>query len=452
MIEVKFDNSLQIPAIQEPLATPSEDEVQDGPVSTGPIQTRITGILAPLVRINEATCGFSQVKKMTLHCSPVPEVDLVVEDTFGIMQSLDQPTSDNSLQIQIIPPYDNAYKKINITFYMDSVRIVDHDYHIHGIYNIPKLHDTQLKSYGKISTYEFFEKVAHELQLGFCSNISDTQDKRYIYMPNSRYSQQLRKEADMGGSEKQILEWWVDLWNNLNLVDVYQQYNTTESDEDLLVWTPLSRYPMVEADDEGTQPQQMVACLTNNPKLATNPFYTTDLRYMNTPTMATDRDFEVYDMQSLSSHSTLIEDGDVKNDIFVQYEYGGELFGDYDYLTQRACRDLFLAKINGQKLKMTVDVPAFALMKGHKVNVYWYDLNPYTDSDKDDMEISTNSPMPEDEEGASADDDGFRLNKQISGQYYIIDTTIKYSRDGRMYNWRQEFELGRPADKVQNYN
>lgn len=448
MIEVKFDNALNLPPIEENMYNNSPEEDGTMGQENEMQQTKVTGIVSPLIKVNNVVCHFSQVKYMVLKDEFLPEIDLIINDQMGIMQSINQPTSDNSLQIQIIPPFDDAYKKINLTFYMDSVQIHNDGIHIHGIYNIPKIQDTVMKAYGKTTTYKFFEEAAHDLNLGFCSNIADTDDERYIYIPNKKYTDIFEQEIKYGGSQTCLLDCWVDLWNNLNLVDVYSQYNTIEKEEDMQIWVSDSRFLSTEPTTEN-KPSLMLACLTNNPRMTTNQLYTKKHTYINTPTLATDRVFEVYDMDKLESASTLIQDGDVKNDIFVQYEYGGEKFGEHDYLTQEACRGLFMSKIDGQRLKLSIQFPTLALMKGHKVNVYWYDLNPYTDAVKDVVEIQSNITLPEDDilEG----DNKYRINKQVSGQYYIINTTFRYSQKGNNYQWEQEFELGRPLSGIQNY-
>ena len=449
MIEVKFDNNLNLPPIEEIMHDMAPDESGSMGQNTSQQQTKTTGILAPLVKLNDVTINFSQVKRMTLSNNHLPEVSLVVADPYGLIQTIDQPTNDNFLQIQIIPPFENAYKKINLTFYMDAIQMLSDGIHIHGIYNIPHLYDTVIKSFGKISTYKFFESVAHDLQLGFCSNLSDTQDSRYIYIPNKQYTDVLDEEIIYGGSQTQILDYWVDLWNNLNLVDIYKQYTTVEEGDSMMIWSLDSRFIGTEPDSENA-PSRMMALLTNNPNFTTNQLFIRDYKYSTSSTMSTDRVFEIYDMNALQNDSRLIQDGDIHKDIFVSYEYGGELFGDHNYLLQKACRKLYIDKIDGQTIKTHINYPTLSLMKGHKVNLYWYDLNNWTKDVKDAVEITSNITLPKDDviEG----EDQYKINKQVSGQYYIIDTNIEFVRKGNLLQWRQNFTLGRPLKDIQNYN
>ena len=93
---------------------------------------------------------------------------------------------------------------------------------------IPGWRDTIMKAYGKITTYEFAEQIAKNSKLGFCSNIDNTTDKRWIYIANDTASNSLTREVSLGGNKDQLLDWWIDYWNYVNLVDVSERYNSTD--------------------------------------------------------------------------------------------------------------------------------------------------------------------------------------------------------------------------------
>jgi hypothetical protein len=44
-------------------------------------------------------------------------------------------------------------------------------------------------------------------------------------------------ESGQSIESKVMLDYWVDFWNNLNLVDVWERYTTVEPDENIKVWT-----------------------------------------------------------------------------------------------------------------------------------------------------------------------------------------------------------------------
>ena len=45
----------------------------------------------------------------------------------------------------------------------------------------------------------------------------------------------------------------------------------------------------------------------------------------------------------------MVQDGDIKHDIFTKYEYLGENYGDYNYMLAKYLRNVYLQKINSEK-------------------------------------------------------------------------------------------------------
>ena len=204
MIEVKFDNTLKLPHIVMPLynETPDNDP-QAGTSGTGS-QTKMDGIFAPLFRLNNITIPFQQVVSMELTSDIVPHLSVVIDDTLSLSKTLDTPTNDNYIQLQILPQFDNAYKKINMTFYMTDVEIRGSRIFIEAVYSVPNLWDTSMEAFGKLSSYEFYEAVARKLNLGFCSNISNTTDRRYIYSTNNNIVTLMGNEIEYSGDNEHV--------------------------------------------------------------------------------------------------------------------------------------------------------------------------------------------------------------------------------------------------------
>ena len=76
----------------------------------------------------------------------------------------------------------------------------------------------------------------------------------------------------------------------------------------------------------------------------------------------------------------------------------------------------------------------------------WYEINELINSIKNENDIQTNIPeSPNETKG----DDQFTLNKQVSGQYLIIGTRIRY----KVLNneWKYTLILSRPANQVNKY-
>jgi hypothetical protein len=441
MIEVKHDHKLQFPTIEVPKHNEDED---DGAVIVK--QTNIEGVLVPLLRFNNITITFEMVNSMKLTCNPVPTIEIEITDFLGLVKVLDTPGLDNILYLQILPPFDNAYKKIQLAFYVTNTNIDGNIITLSGTYFVPKFFDSVMKPYGIISSYDLFDGISNEYSLGFCSNVDGTTDERYIYNPNRKVMDFMNREIEFSGEKEHVYTWWIDFWNNINFVDLYKEYNEICSDEDMQIWMFNN---LKATDNDENEPYKQIAAFTNSPAMVSSPLYISDYTPTSQSSLVTDCNFEVFSMNNQEASSTVIQDGDVHNDIFMKYEYGGEVFGDFDYLSQKACRNMFLNKINSQCIEVITHIPILGLMKGGHVNVWWYDINSIVAEAVENVDVESNIDVPENNEDSDDIDTSMVINKTISGQYYIID--IEYNYVGHM-NWENKYILSRSAENIQRIN
>ena len=140
MIEVKQDHKLQFPTIE----VPKYNELDDEGANIAR-QTNIEGVLVPLFRFNNLTITFEMVRMMKLTCDRVPEIRIEIKDFLDLIKIMDSPGLDNILYMQIIPPFDDAYKKIELAFYITSTNIIGNIVTLEGTYYVPKLFDTVMK-------------------------------------------------------------------------------------------------------------------------------------------------------------------------------------------------------------------------------------------------------------------------------------------------------------------
>ena len=150
-------------------------------------------------------------------------------------------------------------------------------------------------------------------------------------------------------------------------------------------------------------------------------------------------------MNDLESSSALIQNGGVHKSIIMEYQYGGEVFGDFDYLTQRSARGMFLNKINSQTIEITLYKPQLGLIKGGHVNVWWFDTNNVVVSDIDNSQVESNIPLPD---NIVDGDTTYTINKSVSGQYYISNILFEYN----VGKWAITYTLSRPADQINRLN
>ena len=90
--------------------------------------------------INSTVIDFNAVSYFSLKSNgPVPTLVMSVEDRYGLISNIDKPKLDNEVRIQVLPRFDNAYKKINLTFYITNINITGKFIRLTCTYKLPKL-------------------------------------------------------------------------------------------------------------------------------------------------------------------------------------------------------------------------------------------------------------------------------------------------------------------------
>lgn len=456
-IQTKFDSTIKQSEIIVKLTNTSIDEsgknYWDNQQEIQ--QTSMYGIQAPLIMINNIVVDFVDVLSFNLKCvDDMPKVSMVVRDRKRLTTTFDTPGIDNELRVQILPKFDNKYKKINLTFYMNQVHILNNIITINAEYKLSSYTSDVIKSFGEIDTYTLFETIAKETGLGFASNIDKTgEDKRWIYCDNKSYDKILSKEIRRSGGGLQIYDYWIDWWNNLNLVDVYERYNTQDPAEDMMIW--VSGQNTETGEGIHIDPIEVPALLNNHPSNQTMELYVEKYSISQKPGaqryMGTDRLYSTYEEPLNEYMDYLVQDGDVKKDIFSRYEYLGEVYGGYNYLLSERKRDGFLQKMEtNEVIDVFLKTPLLGLIRGNKVDFSWYiNSDKIKDTENALIEGETISKpesnnalineLPDEEEESKSNDGNFVLDKTISGQYLILGQEIMY----KDYKWQYKLKLGR---------
>lgn len=451
-LEVKYDPSIEFEPIVTPIVTAGDidtdvQEVKDDN-SGGILQTKVQGVMTPLIKVNNIVVPFNSVIFFELSFSNnLPSIRLTINDEMDLSKALDGPKGDNIIRVQILPPFDNAYKKINLNFYTSDIRMSDGEVSLSGIYKNTDLYKYRLQAFGEITTYELVDKVAKGCGLGFASSLTKTDDKRYIYCANTNFLDLLSKEIEYSGDERSFPEVWVDWFNYVNLIDAYDAYNSKEAGND--IWIQSTVQPDVESTTSSGV-MKFPARITNSPAFSSTPIFIPDYKVRgataNNIFDGTDKVLEVYEYSGCKGDSRLVQDGDVHSDVFVHSTYLGETFGKRNYLLQKQCRAAWAQKRSASLMEVELQYPCLGLNRGGWVDLDWYDTNDVLGGIKERIEGDTNTESGEemtDEQGRKMD---WTLNTQISGHYYIYDTRLRY--DG---GWKYLLTLCRPADVSNTY-
>lgn len=464
VITLEFDNTLQHTDIVMNLISSSSAEAgedYDEIGATDKAQTAVFGIQVPLIMINNTVIDFDAVNYFALKSTGrIPELTIIVEDKYELINNLYKINQDNEVRVQILPKFENAYKKINLTFYISNVNVFGSQIKLTAVYKLPKLLSSEFKSYGNIDTYTLFRTIAEETSLGFATNISTTSDERFVYCDNKTLLSLMDSEIQYSVAPEMIIDWWVDFWNNINLADIRERYESVDSDDDISIWI-AGQVHEVTADNE-VEPILTTAVINDHPGYSQSELfakkYETNINPGGQVSKGSDKVYSIYNEYETENLEYLIQDGDIKSDIFTSYEYIGENIGKYNYMLSKSLRTGFFQKMNSDTVSVTLGSPLLGLMRGHKVNFIHYVNNDKIENKMKSLEesglidrnVESNIPLSDYDVVKDSEETGgegkFTLDRTVSGQYLISGVNVLYSNN----EWNYILTLTKPASTKTN--
>lgn len=465
-IVIKRDANLSIPTIitrlieygiQESESDNSESEASVTNIS----QIKTVGIIHPLMALNGVAVDDKDIISFSLSNSinPLPACTFSFQDRNGYFSDLTQPTGNNIFQIQILPPWDGVYEKINLMFYCTSLSTSGGIVSGTGEYKLLDLTDSKLCAFGEISTYEFFDKISSETGLGFASNVDSTSDTRYIYCRNQSLKEKIEEEIGMAiADESQIYDWWIDLWNNIVLCNIYERFNAIDSEDDLTMIMPEKTNSALLDDAEPSQ-IEVLKVFNNHANYENTDLYIEKYNIKNNTYLnyyaGTTRIITAYSEETKDYTDNIIINSDANDTSdFIACEYAGEYYGSYNYLISKGLRDVFLNKMNARQLIISVPSASLAITRGSQLRVVWYD-NQSNEKILGDV-FSENGIITESDLGwlseyieaeksnENSDINPLSVNLEISGQYLVTGININYADN----SWNTDIILVRPEENI----
>lgn len=456
-IELKREPTIKHKDIYISMFSDTPENMDNDYSPTSAIQTKFYGILCPIIAINGLVIDMADITSFMLDGIPsVPTIELEFYDRNDSFKRFLDVGTDNILQLQIIPPADDMYKKVNLDFYLYEFSADGGMYSCKGEYKLQALTDTRWKAMGEVSTYELMDKISLETGLGFASNVDVIEDKRYITASYTTYLDLMKEEISRALADgTQVYDWWIDFWDNLVICNLYDRIKSVDQDEDMQVWEQ-SNVGNITQGDESTY-ERSLALYTNAPGRETSNLYIDSAEPYSNPVSQNKGNSVATTCWLEEKHeyiSDCILDGDVEADanVFTKYEYLGEVYGSYNYLMAEKARELYMDKMLAETLVVHTTVPQLCLNKGSQVKVVWYENNSITQIRQDQIDglYSTYEEqiseigwlkdfMPEKDENQP-----MLINLQISGQYTVLGQQIHFSGDSG--TWDVYIKLTRPRE------
>ena len=358
------------------------------------------------------------------HDGIIPKIKFTFIDSMNMMKSAGAPTDDTTIELFLNSTSANL-KSIHMSFKIENFSqgayIPGQKFEITGTINIPNLYLVNNKSYNDTS-FGAIRQICKDLEIGFNSNIDNTQDKMpwrnsnkkpFLFIDDIIFHSYISDESFMIG--------YIDYYYCFNYVDVEKEFNRDISNDVGIDTSGTSQNSVPDEADRITKLKLTNDRSANNSCFFFDTFTTRNdstkkslTKGYSTKTKSYDRltkSFLVFDVDSTTSdgNKNIILKGRENDPNYFKDNYTTKFTGkidtdnvhkNYNYsVTQNRIN---LDNLNKIALNIKISNPNFNLYKFQKVNV----------------EIINDTPTP-------ADPD--HVNWRYSGDYIIADISFNWN-------------------------
>lgn len=407
---------------------PKENSTEANPL-------KVIGVLSPLIAINGIVVPWQDISYFRLESRGVlPEVEFEFRDSKSLFRNVFHPTNENYLQVQILPGHEKC-EKINLLFDLKDL-VLGEVVSGRGSYKCKNFMDSRMVNLSEMSTSDLFLWAQKNTNLGLYMSTS-TADKRNININNKSIYETLTEQVECSeATPTQVLDWWVDFWDCINLQDIYTAVKIPALERDMKI--EVSR----ETGPGDYRVAEEIFIFTNSPTHESSNLYITGYHFDTDTTthrsQGTSKMRTVYDVLKKQYVDHYLIDGDSMDDT-INYEYGGEVRG-YDRVFARECRDFYKTKILGDRLHVYGKRPLLGVTKYRQCRVLWLDndgrINQSPTATIDDQ-MQNIEPWIRDVVKNIKVDANLSANKQVSGQYTIVGVSYIYQNG----EWLCDYEM-----------
>lgn len=233
------------------------------------------GGAVPLVKINGYV--FQQDEVISLNLKLVgkyPELTASLKDSQGVFTVAQFPRDGDILSLRIKVDSNGTYKDIRMDFHILEFRapattsdkaVGENTFNLRAIAKLPGLYSEECKSYGRATSYDHLIQISRDLQLGFATNISQTNDEMVrLCAYQSKLSLLDETVTHSYVSDDSFQTYCIDPYYYVNFVDLQKVFNATEEVE-LDEFISATRFDERKTDsDEGSGKNVAELLLTNN--------------------------------------------------------------------------------------------------------------------------------------------------------------------------------------------
>ena len=217
----------------------------------------LTGLgTAPFVYYNGTHIEYKDISYFELyHEGILPAVKITFLDRNGIFKDNGFPVDDTSISIFIFSR-SKRLRSINMDFKISNFKdLGSNEFTISGIVDLPQVYLRKFKSYSKKTSFEALQDLSKECEMGFCSNISNTDDRMTWIntgFTNYQFIDSIVKNSYL--SDSSFLNCYIDFYYNLCYVDIEKELNRNNELDKMIISDGKNQFTDDPEKDEDIAP------------------------------------------------------------------------------------------------------------------------------------------------------------------------------------------------------
>jgi len=237
----------------------------------------------PLIFYNGVDIKATDISSFKLyHEGMLPKVECVISDTYGVFKKTGIPGDDTKISIFI-----NSKSRILASLRMDFkvlefAEISPGKYRVSAVIDIPKMYIRKYTNFSGKTSFEALQDLARELGLGFCTNITNTNDRQnWINSGNTArdFMYNITKYSYISDTSFQVC--YVDYYYNLCFVDISREFERDVSND---VGVSCVGFDSVTGTDKKNDDKIESLILTNERNLSLSSGYIDKYKVTNNST------------------------------------------------------------------------------------------------------------------------------------------------------------------------
>ena len=394
----------------------------------------------PYLQIGNLVIQTTETSKIVLYNDQfLPKIEVFFKDpTLKLIDPL-FPIDDEIISL-FIKSSSEMLMPVRMDFKITEFNVVkgssDMNYVLVGLLNVDYLYFQEYSSYSN-SSYGLLREIAKKANLGFASNIDDTNDKMSWINPANTNLEFIQDIVNCSyKSDNSFMLSYVDFYYNLNYVDIETALN-----EDITDMTGIkydANFTKVKEEDS------VKLVLTDHPDKINSNLYIDKYNLINNTTkinldIGYNKYITYYDKNENIEYEYVIESiSSPSNDVVTKGRIGelsevykhsmdSSFLGNLDsdnvhsnYLYAKVQNEQNLDFLQKIRMKVSLGSANFNLYRFQKIEVRLYKLK-----ELDSEEVLVNVDKDTIQKGATADWDERKLNQRLSGEWLI--TAINYT-------------------------